>query len=82
MMVEKRLPDVYSNHSLLDEALLPFREIAGHLVVSERADSTDWWFTLRRDDGELVRSMLPTRNEPRPQLVRLIRDLLTTMLKA
>jgi hypothetical protein len=60
MVVEKRVPNVYRQHALLDEAAEPFVDIPGRLVVSEYAESWDWWFTLRRQDGSLFRAVLGT----------------------
>jgi len=84
MVVEKRLPDVYQQHALLDEAAMPFMDVPGRLVVSEYAESPDWWFALRRQDGELVRAVLPThgRMQPRVGLVEVIRNGVLDMLAA
>jgi hypothetical protein len=56
MVVEKRVPNVYRQHALLDAAAEPFMNIPGRLVVAEYAESPDWWVTLRRQDGALFRA--------------------------
>jgi hypothetical protein len=84
MVVEKRVPNVYGQHAFLDEVAALFTTIPAHLVVSEYAQSPDWWFTLRRRDGALLRTVLPTEGRMRSpeELVRVIRDGLTAMLAA
>jgi hypothetical protein len=84
MFIDKTMPDVYENHALLNEAISPFAEIPGYLVISEPTDSLDWNFVLWREDGELVALTLTglARNELRLQLVRVIRDILGAMLAA
>ena len=81
-MVEKRVPNGYRQHALLAEAVEPFANIPGHLVVSEFAESADWWFTLRRQDGTILREVLPTmgRMQLHAALVTTLRGLLITML--
>jgi len=84
MMVEKRVPNVYRQHALLAEAARPFANIPGHLVVSEFAESADWWFTLRRQDGTVLQEVLPTmrRMQLDAALLTTLRGLLVTMLVA
>jgi|HubBroStandDraft_4_1064222.scaffolds.fasta_scaffold1096474_1 hypothetical protein len=82
MVVEKRLPNVYRQHALLDEAAGPFVNLPARLVVSEYAESFDWWFALHRQNGEIIRATLPGRGrmqEP-ATLVRVIQDGLRAML--
>ncbi len=82
MIVEKRVPNVYRQHALLAEAVEPFASIPGYLVVSELAESADWWFTMRRQDGKVLQEVLPTmrRMELHAALVTTLRGLLMTIL--
>jgi len=82
MTLEMRLPNVYRQHAVLEEAARPFANIPGRLVVSEYKESADWWFTLRRHDGKLLLRVLPTEGRMRldAALVNAIRDGLATML--
>lgn len=84
MVVEKRVPDAYGQHALLDAAVERFVNVPGRLVVSEFAESLDWSFILRRQDGALFRAVLPTegRMQSDTALVKAIRDGLTSMLAA
>jgi hypothetical protein len=82
MVVEKRVPNVYQQHALLDAVVEPFMSVPGRLVVSEYAESPDWWFTLRRPDGTLFRAVLPTegRMQSHAALIKFIQNGLTAML--
>jgi hypothetical protein len=84
MVVEKRVPNVYGQYALLDAAAEPFVNVPGRLVVSEYAESLDWSFILRRQDGALFQAVLPTegRMQSDTALVKAIRDGLTAMLAA
>lgn len=84
MMVEKRVPNVYRQHALLDQVAALFLNIPGHLVVSEPAKSPDWFFALHRRDGKLVRRVLPAegRMHSDAALIGVIRDRVTAMLDA
>jgi hypothetical protein len=82
MTIEKRVPPVYFYHELLDEAVRPFADVPGHLVVSEHWHSPDWFFVLRRQGGEFVKAMLPAngRNQSPRDLMGVIREFLRTTL--
>jgi hypothetical protein len=84
MILEKRFPNVYGQHSLLDEAAEPFASIPGHLVLSEFSESPDWWLTLWRQDGTVLQVVLPTirRMQLRAALINDIQDGLTAMVAA
>jgi hypothetical protein len=60
MSIEKRVPDVYGSHDLIDLALAPFVRESGRLVISESAESPDWGFALHRQDGRLITAKLGT----------------------
>jgi hypothetical protein len=84
VVVEKRIPDVYRQHALLDEATTPFANYAGHLVVSELAKSLDWRLSLWRPDGEPVHTVLlaESREQSHATLVRVVRDRVAAMFSA
>jgi hypothetical protein len=84
MELQKGVLNIYTQHQLLDEAVAPFIKIPGHVAVSEHPHSLDWQFTLRREDGKLVRATMPgrTRNNPPKQVVIAIQDTLLAMLVA
>jgi hypothetical protein len=84
MLVEKKVPNVYRHHAVLDAAAAPFTNTAGRLIVSEYAESMDWWFSLKRQNGSMLRAVLPIEGRMRSDidLVKVIRDGLTAMLAA
>ena len=84
MVVEKLVPDVYGQHAFIDEVVRPFLHTPGNLIVSEYAESVDWWFSLNRSDGTRVRRVLSRMNWllPRDELAGLIRDGVNRMLNA
>jgi hypothetical protein len=84
MLVDKRLPNVYGQHSLIDQSVLPFSETPGSLTVSEYADSPDWWFNLDRADGRRVRGVLYASDQvrARSEVVRIINEGILVMLNA
>jgi hypothetical protein len=75
MTIEKRLPDVYGQHSAIDEACESFGDIPGRLVVSESGESPDWTFRLFRVDRIPVQAVLlaASQNCSRKDLVAGIR---------
>lgn len=84
MELQKEVLDIYTQHQLLDEAVLPFIKVPGQIAVSEHPYSLDWQFTVRREDGKLVRATMPgrSRNNPPKQVVIAIQETLLAMLVA
>jgi hypothetical protein len=82
MVIEKRVPDVYRQHALLDEAVRRFASVGGNLVVGENSDSPDWFFTLHPQAGAVRGAALTSqaRMLPRTELVTVIQDLISRML--